>query len=169
MLASKDLTPGKHIVQIPSHLVLSLETARERSEAIKAVFNTYSQQCGIPILPQKALFVLFLLHEAVNEASFWRPYLCTLPRVVDLPLAWPRVLMWKHWDAVHEWLVRPNPDLFPTKLFTPVAWEWAWSMAQTRTWGGNPPEWLLNLVSDAGKVRCGGGRARARASEGDVC
>jgi len=80
-----------------------------------------------------------------------------------------RVLMWKHWDAVHEWLVRPNPDLFPTKLFTPVAWEWAWSMAQTRTWGGNPPEWLLNLVSDAGKVRCGGGRARARASEGDVC
>mmetsp|Transcript_25711 Transcript_25711/g.64821 ORF Transcript_25711/g.64821 Transcript_25711/m.64821 type:complete len:345 (+) Transcript_25711:137-1171(+) len=176
---------GESVVRVPPNITLSLETMAQRSPALRAVLHAPKEQCPTVLLPEKGLAVLFILHEALNATGFWRPFMCSLPSAIDIPLSWTddelraalestkgglgrfgslteedkddivervgtqKTLMRQHYDAMLQYTVGTNPDVFPPHLYTLEAWRWAWGVVQTRTWGPNePPGWLRELVSD---------------------
>ena len=104
---------------------------------------------------------VFLIHQALNASSFWRPYLCSLPKYVPLPAFYsPRKRAATHqilrpdrkdyfdkllsiiqfaidsrYNNVMEPLIAKYPGVFDAKKFTRTRWAWAMAIILSRTWG----------------------------------
>jgi len=78
--AAADIDAGVPLLSVPPSLHMSLEKLRRHrtlSSVLAAVDALDSSLFGLTFL---------LLSEAADVSSFWRPYLCTLPRRPPLPL-----------------------------------------------------------------------------------
>lgn len=157
------MVAGQIAVSIPLNLTLSLYTAVQDpylgQELLTQVLDGKdSRDVGIDEFSALAAFVLY---EASNRTSFFRPFLCTLPKHVPLPIfqsqedlaalefattgrflraveAMGKVMV-DNYIRTSDNLFDRRRDLFPTRP-TLGAWLWASSVIFSRSWGVKPPE-----------------------------
>jgi len=84
LVAARDVKEDEPLLEIPSHLVLSLKTAREGNHALKEFLNDNEALKNNSSL----CLAVFLMFEKNTLGSFWAPYLRILPKQFDIALHW---------------------------------------------------------------------------------
>jgi hypothetical protein len=158
-MATGEISEFEDLIRIPSHLLLNLEIVRNDPIFRPIYEETPELHDGLGGL------AVYLIHESLNESSFWRPYLCSLPKFVPLPVFYSpqkrsalysqgllsnrtggrpyfdKLLRSIHWiidskfSRIMPALLRARPDRFPPAAFTRPRWAWAMSIILSRTWG----------------------------------
>mmetsp|Transcript_48511 Transcript_48511/g.75762 ORF Transcript_48511/g.75762 Transcript_48511/m.75762 type:complete len:358 (+) Transcript_48511:62-1135(+) len=156
LVATGQIKHWEAIFRIPQKLQLNLETVK-KDPAFKSVFKDVPElQDGFSALS------LYLIHEARNKTSFWRPFLCSLPSSVPLPMFWKagdsRKKMFKSLPAdqreyfttvvskMKDYVLRKYTILFRAlrkkhsskfqdKVYSRATWAWASSLVLSRNWG----------------------------------
>ena len=79
-MASGTIRTDAVLFAVPQNLLLNLQTVLEdprMHEVMESIPEMHESLSGLAV---------YLIQEALNKTSFWRPYLCSLPRHVPLPL-----------------------------------------------------------------------------------
>jgi len=84
LVAARDIKEDEGLLEIPSHLVLTLKTAKEGNHVLKEFLNENEALKNNPSL----CLAVFLMFEKNTLGSFWAPYLRILPKEFDIPLHW---------------------------------------------------------------------------------
>ena len=80
LVATKDLEMGEKVIQIPKKVMMSVDTARD-SEIGRLIERDPMLQTM-----HNVSLSLHLLLEKTSPASFWEPYINTLPHTYDTVL-----------------------------------------------------------------------------------
>ncbi len=133
---------------------MSVESLRD-DPALADIYNTTLQ-----LHDGFAGTAFYLLHEALNASSRWRPFLCSLPRTFPLPLFAPPPALRAHLAAlppaqrpafladlerqrdavallgatVLSTLAAAHPARFPPAAYTRPRWAWACAAVMSRSW-----------------------------------
>ncbi|KAJ7535805.1 hypothetical protein O6H91_12G046900 [Diphasiastrum complanatum] len=144
LLAHRTISQGDELLSIPRKLWINLET-------VKA--SAIGRFCE-GLKPWVAI-ALFLVREKAQSNSSWRPYLDILPQALDSPLFWLaftsclcigirgtqllgstlgyREYVESEVNELFDKVIKPNPDLFDSSLFTYDAFLWAFGILRSRT------------------------------------
>ncbi|EKX51249.1 hypothetical protein GUITHDRAFT_103166 [Guillardia theta CCMP2712] len=147
------------LFRIPPKLLINVGTVSQDpnfAEVWKSIPQFHKGLSGLAV---------YLIHESLNKSSFWRPYLCALPRHVPLPIFYSERkfererrekilkplpeqvtrfddLIERARDVLEVHYVELMPKLFsqfPLKFspadYTYARWAWACSIIMSRTWG----------------------------------
>ncbi|RUS17016.1 hypothetical protein BC937DRAFT_90534 [Endogone sp. FLAS-F59071] len=98
LVAAKDLSPGETTLEIPEHLFMSYQSAKQAS-SFADVYRILSLESKDPmnllnlddiydsITQETLILMLFLLHErSKRDTSLWHPYINLLPCAFSTPL-----------------------------------------------------------------------------------
>mmetsp|Transcript_39839 Transcript_39839/g.62164 ORF Transcript_39839/g.62164 Transcript_39839/m.62164 type:complete len:272 (+) Transcript_39839:381-1196(+) len=168
LAATQFLADGEVAVSIPSGLSLSIQAALSSPLA-----SPLSEGLRSSKLDEFSALAVYLLFEAMNETSFYRPFLCSLPRHIPLPVFSPieslkegaygnetRFLravetmgkvMADNYELVSRELFDRIPTNFPSKPSF-GAWLWSCSVIFSRAWGVPVPQeaaWANGLGVDS--------------------
>jgi hypothetical protein len=159
LMAIGNIGRSEEIIRIPSNLLLNLETVRT-DPTFRSLYDS------VPELHDGlAGLAVYLIYESLNETSFWRPYLCSLPKLVPLPIFYSplkkaelyakfnsanltggrryfdtmsRAMRWvvdTKFNKVMPVLFKKYPSMFEEKTYNKARWAWAMSIILSRTWG----------------------------------
>ena len=139
-------------MEIPPHVVLSVMNPFLQNLTLEAIATG---------LDEFSILAAVVLVEASNRSSFYRPFLCSLPRSISLPVFWPLDRLNRTGyrrdtrfigavEAVGRIMIRSfksanNTHLFqlPSLRHHPFpsfrAWQWACSIILSRSWGVKVP------------------------------
>ena len=158
LVATGEIAGLQDILRIPANLLLNLATVRNDS-TFRPVYETTPEfHDGL------AGLAVYLIHESLNSSSFWRPYLCSLPKAVPLPIFYsPQKLLSIYSQIQDKYeggraylnkmlramqslidskykklmpvLFKKYPELFNEVKYSRSRWAWAMSIILSRTWG----------------------------------
>lgn len=83
VIATRSMDKGIEFMSIPRKLMMTIE------DALSSRIGSLFVQDPLCMQSPSLFLVLFLIYENRNSDSFWRSYMDSLPRVVDLPFTWP--------------------------------------------------------------------------------
>jgi len=156
LMAKGAIAQGEKVFLMPSNLLLNLAAVRSDPVMGKVYNETNAMHDGLGGL------AVYLMRESMNKSSFWRPYICSLPSYVPLPIFFSEKKLervkrqqlpeeqWRNLDNLMESrrdtielkftsimpaLFRKYPDMFPIRDFSYPRFAWACSIIMSRTWG----------------------------------
>jgi len=155
LMAKGDIAFQEKVFMMPSNLLLNLGMVRSDPVMGRVYNETNAMHDGLGGL------AVFLMRESMNKSSFWRPYICSLPSYVPLPIFFSEKKLqrvkkslpedqWSNLDnlmdsrrdtielkftSIMPALFRKYPDLFPIKDYSYPRFAWACSIIMSRTWG----------------------------------
>mmetsp|Transcript_18860 Transcript_18860/g.38367 ORF Transcript_18860/g.38367 Transcript_18860/m.38367 type:complete len:451 (+) Transcript_18860:130-1482(+) len=164
VLATGKVREREKIFSVPTNLLLNIQKMEKHHWLGPIYAETPQLHDSIGGL------ALLLLVEALNASSFYRPYLCSLPLTVPLPVFYRpgklekmkgdlpvgerglienlvearRDVIQLHYMKVMPTLFLKYPALFPPEQFSYERWAWAVSLIMSRTWGRQIHDPILN-------------------------
>ena len=168
LMAGGTIRHREIIFSVPPRLLLNIEKMDGHprlSQVWRAVPELHKGMSGLAVL---------LLHEALNSSSILRPYLCTLPRHVPLPIFYSpkkfkrerakwiqasqepvfddmveraRDIIEVHYVEVMPKLFTRFPEIFSPAEYTYARWAWACSIIMSRTWGRKVRDDVLQNIT----------------------
>lgn len=141
LVAQRQVNQGEEVVTVPEALWINFASVQASS------IGPFCQD----LKPWIAVS-LFLIHEDSNANSKWRPYLDSLPKVLDSPLFWSdeelvelqgtQLLgsvvgyleyLQNEFNKLQEGTFSANPKVFAPEIFTFELFLWAFGILRSRT------------------------------------
>lgn len=168
LMANGSIRNEQVLFAVPPQAMLNIrlmDTHPRLAQVWKEVPEMHKGLAGLAVL---------LLHEALNASSEWRPYLCSLPRHVPLPIFYSpkklvrerakmvpaeqhakfdeviestRDLLEVHYVETMPKLFTKYPEIFSPADYTYARWAWACSIITSRTWGKKVEDAVLKNLT----------------------
>ncbi|KDO32172.1 hypothetical protein SPRG_03389 [Saprolegnia parasitica CBS 223.65] len=149
VVAAKDFAQGEHTIDIPFKLTMNVQSAR--TSDLAPIF----EQEHISSLPPDEILALHLMYERQKgDASFWAPFIRSMPQTFDTPIFWPdaifnelrgtnvallgsmmRQQIIADYTSIHRPIFQRYPSLFKSETLSVADYKWALSVIWSRAFG----------------------------------
>ncbi|KAH9112996.1 hypothetical protein AeMF1_012754 [Aphanomyces euteiches] len=147
VVAARAFAQGEHTLDIPFRLTMNVHSAR--ASDLAKVFVHEKNLADVEVL------ALHLMYEKLKgDASFWAPFIRSLPESFDTPIFWPdsyfamlkgtnvsllasmmKQQIMADYTSIHTPIFQKYPTLFPKDKLTMHEYKWALSVIWSRAFG----------------------------------
>ncbi|OQR94951.1 hypothetical protein ACHHYP_00796 [Achlya hypogyna] len=148
VVAAKDFAKGEHTLDIPFPLTMNVQSAM--ASDLAPLFAQDNLQ-----LPDDEILALHLMYERQKgDASFWAPFIRSMPQTFDTPIFWPDAVFQElrgtnvallgsmmrqqiiaDYTSIHRPIFQRYPKLFDANALSISDYKWALSVIWSRAFG----------------------------------